>query len=319
MEKTDSAVVPEVQEEIGSLVVKRDEALIRTITDARKFLMEYMDEAERLTMTKAEDKVTVTNMIATIKAKCKPVSELIEPVKKKANEEIDKILSVEKVFVTYIAPKDAAKTRADKRFLAWRVIDVLTRKLDAYLTHEEEERLKEQQRLQEIAEKERAKERERIGKRLDGLVDKISDLNERKRVLEEELKDESVTDDEAELIRTRIDAIDTKLRPQQEKLFDHQIKLEEKSAPVTVSVHKGTKVAGLSADNFYWEVDEITNIKVICKQIWEGTLAPACVTVNTAKIKQAGNDQVKGTSQAPNIPGVKFIKKRKISVRGRGA
>lgn len=322
MNDTASAVVPEViqEEPIGAVVMQKDAVLIKAITDTRASLQTYLKTAEATVLKRAEDKQIVTDMIASIKNICKPVVELIQPIKKQANEQIDKIISIEKIFTTYVPPNQAAKTRADERFLAWKAIDILMTKLDAYLNYEEEERRKEEERLQKLAEQQRQKETERINKKLEGLLAKSDDLKEQKRLLEEQLQDGSITVEEAENIRTRIENIDIRLQPIEARVVDQQVKMEEKAMPVTVSVDKGPKVAGLSSDNFYWDVEEITNVKLICRAIVEGTLSPACVTVNQAKVKQAGNDQVKGTNQAPNIPGVKFIKKRKMSVstRGRG-
>lgn len=302
-----------VQEEIGNLVVQRDAELVLAITTTKGWLETYLAEAEALVLKKPEDKEVVTGLINSIKSVCKPVVDLIDPIKRQANEQVDKILSVEKLFQTYVPPAQAAKTRTDERFLAWKIIDVLTTKLSAYLDFEEQERRKEEQRLQELAEKERQKELNRISKKLDGLMDKTGDLAEQKRLLEEQLEDTSITVEEAEHIRARIDNIDIKLRPMQERVVDSQIRMEQAATPVTVSMER-PKTAGLS-ESYYWDVEEITNARLLHKAIADGTLSPGvCTGFSFAKLKTYGNDQVKGTSQAPNIPGVRFVKKRKMVV-----
>ncbi len=302
------------EENIGNLVIQKDIALVKAITDTRESLLKYLDISEKVQLKSPDDKQIVTDMITSIKNICKPIIELIEPIKKQANEQIEKILSVEKIFITYVPPNQATKTRADERFLAWKIIDILTHKLNAYLDYEEEQRRIEEKRLQELAEKARQKEIEQISRKLDTMLEKVSNLQEQKKILEEQLN-QDITDEEAEQIRRRIETIEIKLRPSQEKILEAQTKLEEKATSVAVTLDKGPKTPGLSADNFYWEIDEIVNIKLICKQVWEGTLPPACISVNIGKLKSIANDMVKGTNNTPNIPGVQFVKKRKIVIR----
>lgn len=310
-----SNTVEVIQDEtINDLVTQNNATVTKTIINTKQLLTKCLERAVAFNLTKAEDKATVVSMINEIKGLCSPVVDMIAPFKEKVQAELDKIRSVEKVFSTYVAPKDAPKARADERLVAWKAIDALTIKLNAYLDYEEEERRKEEARLQAEAEKIRQREVERISKKLDGIMAKSLGLNEQKKLLEEQLTDTSITAEEAEAIRQRIDAIDIKLRPVQEKIFDAQTKMEEKAAPVMVKVET-QKVSGLSTDNYEWRVTEIYNIRLLAQAVADGKVGAACIQAVEGRIKAAANDQVRGTSDTPKIPGVHFERVRKTAIR----
>jgi DNA repair exonuclease SbcCD ATPase subunit len=297
----------EMQEEIKEVVVNRfpaiilgkDEQLELWFFNTEQAVREAITTAQRLVIADDITMQTATDLKRAYKQGEKDAAEKIKPFKDRINDIKKQILDAEK-----------ALTVEGFKFAA----DIVMEKINARVNFLEAEKRKEEARLRELAEKDRQKRLDSINGALDKLLEKQTDLTAQRQSLEDRIQAPDITEEEADIIRTRIEAIDRKLGQVSQRVETKQIAMEEVAAPMTVSVQNFEKPKGMSSSIVY-EVQEIHNPKAVLRAIIEGTLSIACVTFNTAKIKQAANDSVKGTNVAPNIPGVTFIAKRDTRIR----
>ena len=238
------------------------------------------------------------DMKRTYKEGEKQATEVIKPYKQRLDEVKKQILDVE---------KDLAGGYK-------RAADTVMSKINNRLDYLEAEKKKEEARLREIAEKDKEKRLKTIHEGLNKILGQFSDLNEQRQALEMRITEQEITVEEAEIIRIEIEAIDKKLGNMTQRIETKQIAMEEAAAPMTVNVNNFDKPKGMSSTTVY-EVAEIHNQRAVLREIIDGRLPIACITFNLAKIKQAGNDQVKGSNAAPNIPGVTFTAKRDTRIR----
>jgi DNA repair exonuclease SbcCD ATPase subunit len=296
-----------MQEEIKEVTVNRfpaiilgkDEQLELWFFNTEQAVQEAITKAQALVITDDATMQTATDLKRAYKQGEKDAAEKIKPFKDRINDIKKQILDAEKA-LTVEGFKMAA--------------DIIIKKINDRVDFLEAEKRKEEARIREIAEKDRQKRLSSYNTALDKLLEKQTDLTAQRQALEDRLQSPDVTEEEADIIRTRIEAIDKKLGQVSQRVETKQIAMDEVAAPMTVMVNNFAKPKGMSSTIVY-EVQEIHNPKAVLRAILEGQLSIACVNFNVVKIKQAGNDQVKGTNMAPNIPGVTFLAKRDTRIR----
>lgn len=232
-------------------------------------------------------------IIAESKGISKEAIDFIKPYKERVNDIKQQILDTEKRFVVPCSDN---------------VEKPLKNAIGAYLDKKEEERREEERRRREEAEKERQKRLDKIGKGLDTLLDKVADLNERRALLEERLEDQSITVEEADEIRARIEAIDTKQRSLNTSVVERQVQMEETAAATTATVESKPKVEGMSTGK-HKEPTGVTQPMVLVKAIAEGRIPIGVIKWDMTQIKRLLNAGV-------DVPGVTYEIKRDIRVKG---
>jgi len=284
---------------LPAIIVGKDEQLELWFSNTTKDVEFALSKATALVISDDDSMQLAVEMKRAYKQGEKDAADKIKPFKDRVNEIKDQILKAEKS-LTVNGYKHAA--------------DLVVNKINMRVDILEEERKAEEKRINDLAERDRQKRLNSINGALDKLLEKQTDLNAKRQSLEDRIQAPDVTEEEADIIRTRIEAIDKQLGQVSQRVETKQVAMEEVSAPMTVSVSNFDKPKGMSSSIVY-EVHEIHNPKAVLRAILDGTLSIACVNFNVAKIKQAGNDQVKGTNTAPNIPGVTFIAKRDTRIR----
>jgi hypothetical protein len=282
-----------------AIILGKDEQLELWFFNTEQAVSEAITKAQCLTIIDDDTMQQATDLKRAYKQGEKDAAEKIKPFKDRINDIKKQILDAEK-----------ALTVEGFKFAA----DIVMEKINARVNFLEAERRKEEARLKEIAEKDRQKRLNSINGALDKLLEKQTDLTAQRQSLEDRIQAPDVTEEEADIIRTRIEAIDKKLGQVSQRVETKQIAMEETAAPMTVSVNNFEKPKGMSS-KIVWKLVEIFNPKALLRAIVDGLVSIACITFNTAKIEQKANDDVKGTNTAPNIPGCRFEAKRDTRIR----
>ena len=225
-------------------------------------------------------------------------TDIIKPYKQRLDEVKKQVLTVEKGLVSQCDEGEG----------------ILKQKINARLDYLEGERIKEEARLRELAEKDRQKRMESINKKLDGLLDKASDYTEQKQILEAQLEDPEMTVEEAEIIRQKINKIEFLLGNVQGRVEEKTLEVENVASPVNIVVDNKPDVKGLSSSKV-WEPVQVMSAALLLRAILEGRAPASCVKFDMVAIKRFANDQVKGTNSTPNVPGVQFREVRDTRIR----
>jgi len=295
-----SAVKDESRPTFPAVIATRDESLTTWLD--QQYLA--VGEAERgARLLKVTDKDSMEQGVAmkrNFKAGSTLVSGFIKPYKQRLDDIKNQILDVEKALA---GGYDKAS-------------EVVMTKINTYLNEVEALRLAEEKRLRELAEKEREKRLTQINAALDKLLEKKESLADQRAALEEQLNAEGNTLEETEILKARISAIDAKIGMTSTKIEDKQTQIEQTANPLfQMSVPMPETVKGMST-TVIWEVEQISNKRLVLQAVLDNLIPMACVDINEVKVKQAGNDQVRGQKNvAPNIPGVVFRQKRDTRVR----
>lgn len=274
----------------GALAIIEDNALVQWFDDKEAIIHGYLVRANDFNIKCAGDKETVKDMIVEVREHGKEAIAKIKPFKDRVNEIRQQILDREKDFSV---PAEQAQK-------------ILKDKLNARLDLEERERIEEENKLREQAEKERQKRIDAINVKLDKAVANTANLAEQKGYYESLLEGAGV--EEAEVIRTKIEAIDAKLSREQNKVIEQQTKIQEVSIPTFVKVET-PKTQGVASSKKL-KCTAVTNEMTLLKAIVEGRI-PAwkgIVSFNLVQISRLRN-------MGQDVPGCEFVEERDTRIR----
>lgn len=299
-----TAEIIDVEEpEFGRLVIVEDSALLATIDSTKNRLVAYLDDAMAFELTEAEHKAQTKEKINAIRNISKEGLSLLEKHHETINTLLARVKTLEKPFLMPTTPN----TKLDPEYIAFQAEKILKDKLNARLDLEEKERIAEENRLREQAEKDRLKRLGAINAKLDKLTDSISDLVQQKEALEVSITD-NISTEEAEAIRARIEGIEAKLAKQQGAVITQQTKVQEVAVQTAVRVEV-QKVQGVASKKKF-VCTEVTNEMALLKAIvnrqipaWKGI-----VSFNLAQISRLKN-------MGQDVPGAEFQEQRDTRIR----
>lgn len=301
------------EEVVGTLVIQKDAMLTHRLLLGRTMMQTYLARARAINPTTEADVEECGRLIAAIKAEGEPLIESLAPFKAALNARLDMVRDIEKVFTVSVAKAQQAQARTDERYIAFQAVDIIKQKMNNAIDAIEREKERVAREALEKARKEQEARLARINANLDKLLVKAGSLAEQKAALEAQIENPDITIEEAEVIRARIESIETQLGNVQAKAAERQMEQAQTAAPVTVAVEQ-TKVAGVSS-RVVW-IPTVTNPKLLLQAVLSGTVPIAAVKWDVTAIKQYGNLQVKGQKGTPpNVPGVTWAAERTTSIR----
>lgn len=281
----------EKQHVFGTLAIIEDSALAEWFGDQEILIHSFLSKAQTIEIKHSDDKEIVKNMIVEVREYGKEALAKIKPFKDRVNEVRQQILDREKDFSV---PADQAQK-------------ILKDKLNARLDLEEKERIAEENRLRELAEKDRIKRLDAINAKLEKLTGSVAGLADKKAILEASITDETSVE-EAEVIRARIEAIDAKLAREQGKVIEQQTRVQETAIPTFVNV-KTEKVQGVASSKKL-KCTGVSNEMALLRAIVEGKI-PAwkgLISFNLTQITKLAN-------MGQELPGCEFAMERDTRIR----
>ena len=301
MVEQDVIDVGEDQEDFGQLVVVKDSALMLRLTDMDAKIKDQLVDAETFSLTQPKDKDAAREKIIAIADTCKDGLSLLEKHHRIINKLTERVRKLEKPYTTPTTPN----TKADPEYIGYQATQILKKKLNDRLDLEETERKKEETRLQELANKERERRLAAISTKLDKLTDGISDLATQKAALESAL-DESLTDEENDALRARIEAVEAKIAQAQGRIVEQQTRVQEAAVQTTVSVQT-PKTTGVSSKKKY-VCTGVSNGKAILQQMIAGTVPMGVIKWDLIALQKLKNMGIE-------IPGADFVEERSTTIR----
>ena len=252
-----------------------------------------LEQAVKVMKVKSNPELEVSaEVVREINSRIKEAEEKIKPFKQRLDEIKGLFLATEK---RYVVPLKEMKSKALKL-------------QNDYLDYLEEERKKEEARINEQAAKEREKRLEAINKQLDKDLSKMTSIEEQISAMEKMLEDtENTTVEKAEEIRRRIDNLELRKQSLTQKIDEKQTRMEEIATPQTVTVDNKPKIDGMS-ERKEWVPVKVINPKAILQAIIDDRLPLSAVDFNMGIIKRLKN-------AGQSIPGVEFQSKRIITQR----
>ena len=291
---------------LPAIIVSQDKALIIWYASTQEDVAHAQEIAGDLIIVDDAQMQEAVDLRNKYRARRKEVLERIGFHKDRVNRLHDQIMAVEKELAGDERKQDGGYQKAMK---------TLTDKINLRLDYLDEQRRLEEARLSRIAEADRQKRQATITKGLDKLLSGLSDLNEQRKALEARVGDPETTVEEAEEIRSRINAIDALARKATAQVDEKQVHLEQVTAPATIVVDNKPDVKGMSSKVVYF-VERIVNDNALHQAVIDGKAPRTACTWNFSKLAQAANDQVKGMEGVvPSMPGVAFGTKRVTTTR----
>ena len=186
---------------------------------------------------------------------------------------------------------------------------IYKREIGMQLDREEEEARKEAERRAEEIRKEKEKAIEKINKRIGSLEEKQLSVQEEIGELEKMLDYPETSEDEARVIRARIEALESKKMVIEEKIEDQQERAEEVKMPDPREVEqKPLRVEGIRQRKVL-EPHVEDKMKVI-RAVAEGNIPDSVIKLEMSVIKMFIN-------KGMEIPGIKGIPKRDTRIYGK--
>lgn len=281
-----------------AVIISRDDNLAVWLDNTAIAVEIALKTAYDLTITDDDSMSLAVNLKREFRESERSTSDIIKPYKQRLDEVKKQIIDTEKDLAGGF--KKAS--------------DIVMQKINDRVDFLEQERKKEERRLLEMAEKEKQKRLDAINASLDKLLDKENQLLAQKQILEEHLKNQSLTVEEAEIIRSRIESIEKRIDVTSQRIETKQTSMNEVSEPLIISVNNFEKPKGMSTRSV-WKLVEVSNPKATLKGIIDGIVPLGCVAFSSSKLERLANDQVSGTNQAPNVPGCRFEAIRDTRIR----
>ena len=293
--------VGDEQEDFGQLVVVKDSALLVSLDVTEAKVKGQLVDAQTFTLTKPEDKDEARAKIIAIGDTCKDGLGLLDKHHRIINKLMERVRKFEKPYATPTTPN----TKADPEYIGYQATQILKKKLNDRLDLEEKEAEELQRKLQEQANKDREKRLAAISTKLDKLTDGINDLAAQKAALETAL-DESTSDEENDVLRARIEAVEAKMAQAQGRVVDQQTKVQEAAVQTTVSVQT-PKMAGTSSKKAF-KCTGVSNGKAILQQMLAGTVPMGVIKWDLVALQKLKNMGIE-------IPGADFVEERDTRIR----
>ena len=249
-------------------------------------------QAEAILVTNHEEEQAEVDFLKGLKGLRKEVEGTFGPIKEKAHATWKETVAQEK---KHLEPLDAAEK-------------LVKGKIVAFQNEQEKLRREEQARLEEQARKDQQKRIDAAMKRVNGLLEKSTDINGQISALEAEQIKEDLSDEDRATIDHRLNLLRVKKDNIQQAVLDKTAEVERAQyvAPVPTVAAPAPKAQGASSRVKKKAV--VQNPMLLIRAVAEGKVPVGVIEFNQSALDKLAN-------AGAIVPGVGFTEDRIISVR----